>query len=275
MAGAVARGLSHLSALLFPRSSLAREHAMPEMALASPHSSARMASTAQPDMRPRCAKAGETMPKTVEFLFDFVSPSSYLAYMALPRIADRAGARVVWTPVHLRGIRESIDGPSPAMIAARTRWMVEDAARWAGHYGIPFQQNSAFPVNTLPILLGAVAFMDDPLIRPYCEVMFKAIWADDRNLSQKAELDSVLDTLGMDPEIFHERIADPAIEARLRENTENAVARGVFGVPTFLVGQSMHFGQDRLWMVAEDLGVPPVEAFEIALGGREAEPAEL
>lgn len=214
------------------------------------------------------------MPKTVEFLFDFVSPSSYLAYMALPRIADRADARVVWTPVHLGDMPDAPGSAARPMTAARTRWVAEDAARWALHYGIPFRQNSAFPVDTKSILLGAVAFMDDPLIRPYCDVMFKALWADDRDLSQRAELDSVLDTLGMDPEIFHERIAAPAIQARLQENTDGAVARGVFGVPTFLVGENLHFGQDRLWMVAEDLGIPPVEAFEIALGGREAEPAE-
>lgn len=215
------------------------------------------------------------MPRTVEFLFDFVSPTAYLAYMALPRIADHADAMVVWTPVYLTGISEAVGGATPPMIASRARWMAEDAARWARHYGIPFQPNSASPVDTLPILLGAVAFMDDPLIRPYCDVMFKAIWVEDRDLSQEAELNAVLDRLGMDPGIFHERIADPAIRERLRENTDDAVARGVFGVPTFFVGEKLHFGQDRLWMVAEDLGVPPVEAFEIALGGQEREPAEI
>lgn len=215
------------------------------------------------------------MAKTVEFIFDYVSPGSYLAYMALPRIADRADARVVWTPVHLGDIPDAPGSAARPVNAARTRWMAKDAARWASHYGIPFQQNSAFPVDTLPILLGAVAFMDDPLIRPYCDVMLKALWVDNRDLSQRAELDTVLDTIGIDPEIFHDRIEDPSIRARLQENTEAAVARGVFGVPTFLVGENLHFGQDRLWMVAEDLGIPPVEAFKITLGGREAEPAEV
>lgn len=228
----------------------------------------------KPDMRPRSAKAGEIMPKTVEFFFDFVSPSSYLAYMALPRIADRADARVIWTPVHFSQMREAVGDRSPEAIEARTRWMAADAARWAGHYGIPFRHNSAFPVDTLPVLLGAVAFTDDPLIRPYCDTIFKALWVEDRDLSEAAVLDDVLDTLGMDPEIFRDRIGDPAIAAQLRANTDSAVSRGVFGVPSFITGENMHFGQDRLWMVAEDLGIPPVEAFEIALGGREAEPAE-
>src|SRR5690625_838110 len=183
-------------------------------------------------------KAGEIMAKTVEFLFDFVSPSSYLAYMALPRIADRADARVVWTPVHLGDMPAALGSAARPLTAARTRWMAEDAARWALHYGIPFQQNSAFPVDTKSILLGAVAFMDDPLIRPYCDVMFKALWVDDRDLSRQSELDSILDTLGMDPEIFHERIADPAIHARLQENTDGAVARGVFRSEERRVGKN-------------------------------------
>src|SRR5690625_3249438 len=154
-------------------------------------------------------KAGEIMAKTVEFLFDFVSPSSYLAYMALPRIADRADARVVWTPGHLGDMPDALGSAARPSTAARARWtaggagarpttaagprwMAEDAARWALHYGIPFQQNSASPVDTKSILLGAVAFMDDPLIRPYCDVIFKALWVDDRDLSRQSELDSIL-----------------------------------------------------------------------------------
>lgn len=214
------------------------------------------------------------MPKTVEFLFDFVSPASYLAYMALPKIIDRADASVIWEPVFLGGIMQATGNRPPGTVDAKARWMAADTERWARHYGIPYRRNSAFPVNTLAILRGAVAFMDDPLIRPYCDAMFNAMWVEDRDISQRAEIDAVLDTLGMDPEVFHERIAEQEIKDRLKANTEDAVARGVFGAPTFFVGDNMHFGQDRLWMVGEDLGIPPVEAFEIVLGGHELAPAE-
>ncbi len=214
------------------------------------------------------------MTKTVEFLFDFVSPTSYLAYMVLPRIADRADAHVTWTPVFLGGIMQATGNRPPGTVDAKRRWMADDMARWVQHYGIPYKRNSAFPVNTLTILRGAMAYLDDPVLRYYCDAMFHAMWVEDRDLSQRAEIDAVLDGLGMDPQIFHERVAEPAIKERLKANTDDAVARGVFGAPTFFVGDAMHFGQDRLWMVAEDLGIPPVEAFELILSDQTAVSAE-
>lgn len=220
------------------------------------------------------SKTGDPVTKSVEFLFDFVSPTSYLAYMALPRIADRAGASVTWTPVLLGAIMQATGNRPPIGVAAKGRWMAADIARWAHHYGLAFRHNAAFPVSTLAVMRGAVAFEDDPVIRPYCDAMFNAMWVEDRDLSRDAEIDAVLGTLGIDPDIFHERIADPAIKDRLKANTDGAVARGVFGAPTFFVGDVMHFGQDRLWMVGEDLGIPPVEAFEIVLGGHGAAAAE-
>src|SRR5690606_22660571 len=101
-----------------------------------------------------------------------VSPASYLAYMALPKIVDRADASVIWTPVFLGGIMQATGNRPPGTVDAKARWLAADTERWARHYGIPYRRNSAFPVNTLAILRGAVAFMDDPLIRPYCDAMF-------------------------------------------------------------------------------------------------------
>lgn len=213
------------------------------------------------------------MTKTIEFLFDFVSPTSYLAYEVLPRIVDRADAHVTWTPVFLGGIMQATGNRPPGTIDAKGRWMQADMARWVDHYGIPFRRNAAFPVNTLTILRGAVAYMGDPVIRYYCDAMFRAMWVEDRDLSQRAEIDAVLERVGMDPDIFHERVAEQEVKDRLKANTDGAVARGVFGAPTFFVGDTMHFGQDRLWMVAEDLGIPPVEAFELILGKDQPVPA--
>jgi 2-hydroxychromene-2-carboxylate isomerase len=205
--------------------------------------------------------------KTVEFLFDFVSPTSYLAYMVLPKLVDRADAMVTWTPVFLGGIMQATGNRPPGTVDNKRKWMAADMARWVSHYGIPYRRNSYFPVNTLAILRGAIAYMDDPVIRPYCDAMFHAMWVEDRNLAEPAEIAAVLETLGMDPHFFNERIADQAVKDKLKANTDGAVERGVFGAPTFFVGDNMHFGQDRLWMVAEDLGIPVTEAFSLMFAG--------
>lgn len=209
------------------------------------------------------------MSKTVEFLFDFVSPTSYLAYMVLPKIIDRADAMVTWTPIFLGGIMQATGNRPPGTVENKGRWMQADLARWLAHYGIPFNRNSHFPFNSLVALRGAVAYMDDPVIRPYCDAMFRAAWVEDRNLGERAETDAVVDALGIDPDSFHERIADQAVKDKLKANTDGAVARGVFGAPTFFADGIMHFGQDRMWMVAEDLGIPVAEAFALMFAGSE------
>ncbi len=207
--------------------------------------------------------------KTVEFLFDFVSPTSYLAYSVLPKIIDRADAMVTWTPVFLGGIMNATGNRPPGTIESKGRWMRADLQRWVAHYGIPFHRNPHFPFNSLSVLRGAVAYMDDPVIRPYCDAMFRAAWVEERNLADPAEIATVLDTVGMDPDFFNERIAEQPVKDRLKANTDGAVDRGVFGAPTFFVGDTMHFGQDRMWMVAEDLGIPVAEAFALMFGGTE------
>lgn len=209
------------------------------------------------------------MSKTVEFLFDFVSPTSYLAYMVLPKLIDRADAMVTWTPVLLGGIMQATGNRPPGTVDAKGRWMQADMGRWLAHYGIPFNRNPHFPFNSLVALRGAVAYMDDPVIRPYCDAMFRAAWVDGRDLGEREVIGAVVDSLGIEPEFFRERIADQAVKDKLRANTEDAVARGVFGAPTFFVAGNMHFGQDRMWMVAEDLGIPVTEAFSLMFSGGE------
>lgn len=195
------------------------------------------------------------MSKTVEFCFDFVSPAAYIASKVLPKIAAAAGAEIVWTPIFLGGVMQATGNRPPGTVEAKGRWMRSDMARWVAHYGLDFQRNDYFPVMTVPHMRGALAYGDDPRFGAYCDAMFQAMWVDNSDLGQPGEIAKVLASAGIDGAEFQAKISDPAIKDRLKANTEDAVARGVFGAPTFFVGDTMHFGQDRMWMVAEDLGV--------------------
>ncbi len=99
--------------------------------------------------------------------------------------------------------------------------------------------------------------------------MFRAAWVEGRDLGDRDEIAKVCDEVCIEPDFFRERIADQAVKDKLKANTDDAVARGVFGAPTFFVDGNMHFGQDRMWMVAEDLGIPVAEAFSIMFAGGE------
>jgi len=195
------------------------------------------------------------MSKRVEFFFDFGSPTTYLAYTQLPRIAAARKAEIVWRPFLLGGVFKTINSASPVTIPAKGRWMFDDMARWAKRYGVPFAMNPHFPVNTLALMRGAAGLQ---LKRPqdlarYLETMFTAMWVKPRNLNEPAEIAAVLKEGGFNPKEMIDLTADQAVKDKLKANTDEAVARGAFGAPTFFVGQDMFWGQDRLNFVAEAL----------------------
>jgi 2-hydroxychromene-2-carboxylate isomerase len=192
---------------------------------------------------------------TVEFFFDFGSPTTYLAHTQLPRLARESGARLVYRPMLLGGVFKATGNASPVTVPAKGRWMGQDIARWAARYGVPFAFNPHFPINTLALMRGAVGLqMRQPaLFEPYVDAVFDAMWVHPRNLGDAAELAAVLQPLRLDPEAFAALVGDAQVKAALVATTEEAVARGVFGAPTFFVGDQMHFGQDRLDFVRDAL----------------------
>jgi 2-hydroxychromene-2-carboxylate isomerase len=193
------------------------------------------------------------MTKSVEFLFDFGSPTSYLAYKQLPKIAARHGARIVWTPILLGGVFKATGNSSPAMVPLKARYMNNDLARFAKRYGVVLNFNTHFPVNTLPIMRGAVAYQQTRDFDVYVNAMFDAMWSHPRNLNDPAEIAHTLRDISIDPDDFLTRIDRADVKEKLKANTEAAVARGVFGAPTFFVDGEMFFGQDRLDFVEERL----------------------
>ena len=115
--------------------------------------------------------------------------------------------------------------------------------------------NPHFPINTLTLMRGAVGMqMREPEGFPrYLDVVFNAMWRAPRNLGDPAVLADTLRGGGFDPVRVAALAADPEVKAQLIANTDEAVARGAFGAPTFFVGNEMFFGQDRLSFVREAL----------------------
>ena len=193
--------------------------------------------------------------KTLEFHFDFGSPTTYLAYTQVRRIAQETGATLVWHPVLLGGVFKAAGNASPVTVPAKARWMYADMARWAQRWGVPFSMNPHFPINTLTLMRGACGMlMRQPAdFERYVDAIFHAMWVAPRNLSDPGELAAVLAEAGFDAAAFMALVADPEVKADLIARTEVSVARGAFGAPTFFVGQQMYFGQDRLDFVREAL----------------------
>ena len=193
------------------------------------------------------------MAKTVEFLFDFGSPASYLAYKRLPDLVARTGAHIDYVPMLLGGVFKATGNASPAEIPAKGRWMNADLARWARRYGTPFNRNPFFPINTLHLMRGATGLIEDVRFMAYCDRVFDAMWLEPKNLGDPAELAPVIRRAGIEPDDFRALVEREDVKARLKATTEAAVARGAFGAPTFFVGEDMFFGQDRMDFVEEAL----------------------
>ena len=193
--------------------------------------------------------------KTVEFFFDFGSPTSYLAYTQLPRIAAETGAQLRLRPMLLGGVFKATGNASPVSVPAKGRWMGSDMPLWAKRYGVPFAFNPAFPINTLSLMRGAAGLQlrQPERLGAYCDAIYSALWQHQKNLGDAAVLAATLAAAGFDAEAFVALVADPEVKAALVATTEEAVARGVFGAPSCFVGDQLFFGQDRLDFVREAL----------------------
>lgn len=193
--------------------------------------------------------------KQVEFFFDVGSPFSHIAWRALPEIAASNGAEIVWRPILIGGVFKATGNVSPMTVPAKGSYSTIDLYRWADYYGIPFQMNPHFPINTLPLMRGATAMLmrGPKALETYLDAIYPAMFEQPVNLGDVQEIGKVLARAGIDPQALMAEIGTDAVKDKLKADTEEAVQRGVFGAPTFFVGQEMYWGQDRLMFVERAL----------------------
>jgi 2-hydroxychromene-2-carboxylate isomerase len=186
------------------------------------------------------------MTKTVEFFFDVGSPASYVAWAQMSALATRRGAEIIYKPMLLGGVFKATGNQSPAMIPTKARYMMMDLQRAADYYNTPFRFNAYFPVNTLMLMRGAVAYLDSPRFHDYLNTIFTALWVNDKDMTTLAGVAEVLSSAGFDPAEVLGLCERDDVKNRLKDITNDAIARQVFGAPTFFIGDEMFFGQDRL-----------------------------
>jgi 2-hydroxychromene-2-carboxylate isomerase len=195
------------------------------------------------------------MKKTVEFYFDVGSPAAYLAWQRLPRICEQAGAALAYKPMLLGGVFQASGNQSPMNIPAKGRYVMTDLERFAQRYQVAFKHNPHFPINTLMLMRGAtgIQMRDEARLKPYVDAVYRAIWVDGKNMNDAGVVAGVLQEAGFEPAAVLAMANDPQVKEKLKAQTQEAVARGVFGAPTFFVEGRMYWGQDRLDFVKEEL----------------------
>ncbi len=184
-------------------------------------------------------------PLEIEFFFDIASTYSYLASTQIDALGERVGVPVRWRPMLLGGVIKATNNRAPIEIPAKARYMLTDLHDWAQLYGIPLRFPTHFPPNSLPIqrVLCAVTDAD---VRVLAKALFDAYWTQQQNVSDPAVLAHVIHAAGFPSVELLARAQDQDTKDKLRAATDEAVARGAFGAPTFFVGDRMFWGNDRL-----------------------------
>jgi len=196
------------------------------------------------------------MSKTVDFIFDFASPNAYLVHKVIPEIEARSGAHFNYIPCLLGGIFKATGNQAPMIafggIKNKPEYDALEMQRFITRHKLTgFNMNPHFPVISLMLVRGALVAERDGYLMKYIDAMVDAMWEQGLKLDDAEVLHKALADAGFDADKIMTDMGDEAIKAKLLENTNAAVARGAFGIPTFFVGDEMFFGKERLGQVEE------------------------
>lgn len=191
------------------------------------------------------------MTQTIDFIFDFGSPNAYFVHKALPALAAKHGANINYIPCLLGGIFKATNNQAPMIsyghVTQKMAYMQLEMQRFIKKHNLTkFTFNANFPVNTLILMRGAIAAKEDGNLPAYIDAGMAAMWEDNEKMDDPDTFARVMSAAGLNGVNLLTRTQDAKIKAELMRNTEAAVERGSFGIPTFYVGEDMFFGKDRL-----------------------------
>ncbi|MCB1754466.1 MAG: 2-hydroxychromene-2-carboxylate isomerase [Gammaproteobacteria bacterium] len=183
----------------------------------------------------------------VRLFFNFRSPYCYLASKTLWPIVDQFRTRLLWRPVGGWDLRST-----PEVAKSKLPLVRQDVARFARHMGIPFNPP---PMTTEPTLaaLGSLLAEQQGLLRPYIVEVMRAEWAEGRDIGDPQVLLAVGERIGLSRQALTAAFSDDAGRRQLADNAQEAADLGVIGVPTFVIGEEVFWGQDRIDFVLHEL----------------------
>jgi 2-hydroxychromene-2-carboxylate isomerase len=194
----------------------------------------------------------------VEFHFDFGSPNAYLSHLVIPGIEARTGVKFAYVPILLGGVFKATNNVSPAVslqgIKNKGEYMQLETQRFLVAHDITnYAANPFFPVNTLILMRGAIVAQRGDFFERYVDEVYRHMWAEPKKMDDPEVIKAALEASDLPVEVLMEGVSDPDVKQQLIANTEDAVARGVFGSPSFFVDEALYFGKDKLRDVEEEI----------------------
>ena len=198
------------------------------------------------------------MPVSAEFHFDFGSPNAYLSHLVIPGIEARTGVAFAYVPVLLGGVFKATNNVSPMVslqgIKNKPAYQRLETERFVRQHGIDeYRANPHFPVNTLQIMRGAVFAERENFLADYVNAVFRHMWAEPKKMDDADVIAAAFAESGLPADRIMAGIQQPEVKAALIANTESSVQRGVFGSPSFFVGDELFFGKDKLRDAEEEI----------------------
>ena len=186
------------------------------------------------------------MIKPLDFYFDFVSPYSFLAHQKVRKLEKNENIKIKYKPILLGGLHNLHGITAPAFIPSKAKFMIRDYKLVAEKNKINFKFNSYFPIKTLNLMRGAMIAEEDDFQIFYIDKIFDAIWKDGLNMNDQNIIDKIIKNLEINPKTFFLRSSSQNIKNNLKQKTDDAYQKGIFGAPTFVVNNKIFWGQDRL-----------------------------
>jgi 2-hydroxychromene-2-carboxylate isomerase len=188
-------------------------------------------------------------PGPVRFYFDYISSNAYLAWEVLPALAGRFGRGVEPVPVLFAGLLGAWGQLGPAEVLPKAYWMARNNLRKAALLGIPLHLPAFHPFNPLLALRASSLPLEDDARRRLIGGLFRATWAERRHVADPEVVAAVADAAGLDGRALVAAAGEPDTKARLRRQTDDAIAAGVFGVPTMVADGELFWGYDDFPML--------------------------
>jgi len=185
------------------------------------------------------------MTKSIDFYFDVISPYSYIAHKKIEKINRNINILFNYKPILLGGLHKLANVTAPAFNEFKLKNMRKDCVLVSKKNDIQFKWNEKFPINSLYIMRGYL-FVNEDKKTEYLNSFFKAYWESNNDLSIKDNINEILKTLNIDPNLFSDGIQDEKIKDQLKQLTTEAFNKEIFGAPTFICNNKMYWGQDRL-----------------------------
>ncbi len=192
------------------------------------------------------------MIKPFDFYFDFVSPYSFLAHKEIRKIEKQNSIKIRYKPILLGGLHNLHGIKAPAFIPAKAKHMIRDCKLIAEKNKIKFKFNSYFPIKSLNLMRGVLVAEEDNFKSYYIESIFNSIWQDGLNMNDEGIVQKILKNLNVNPKTFFLRLASSSIKDSLREKTNEAYEKGIFGAPSFVSNNKIFWGQDRIGFVLNE-----------------------